>query len=162
MLKPLEEPVVAYRGMNNQGFLITSFDNMYNNIAKLKEGDVFILDDAYSFYGTDPVCLEKFGNNFRDIPDGAKVIRITANFPQGSIVSRGISTNAEYGLELVTPRAAKCKLVSKKANEYNGYDIVVDYTKGELPQKLKVPPELREVEAKMLKDGDLDYYLKKV
>ena len=162
MLKPLERPTVAYRGINNQGSLITNFDNMYGNLTKLKEGDIFILDDAYSFYGTEPACLEMFGNNFRSLRDGAKVIRITANFPQGSIVSRGISTNAEYGLELVTPRAAKCKLISKKANEYNGYDIVIDYTKGDLPPKLKVPPELKEVEAEMLTDGDLDCYLKKV
>lgn len=161
LLKPLEEPIVAYRGMNNQHRSVRALDNMCENIAKLKEGDIFVLDNGYSFYGTSSDCLKMFGNRSKGLSDGTKVIRITANFPQGSYVSRGISTNPEYGLELLTPRGANYKLVSKKPNQYNGYDIVVDYTQGEFPPKLKINQQLKEVEEHLLKRGDLDCYLKK-
>ncbi len=121
-LPPLEKDCIVYRGRIQQSSKSRNVD--FDIIENAKIGDRIIPDTGYSYCGIDKSLAENWGNTC--VID-RKTIMYTIRLPRGAKVSR----NLEHGGEVLMPRNAEYKVVSKTLNG-NHTDVTLEYI---LPQK---------------------------
>ncbi len=118
-LPPLEKDCIVYRGRNKSKWSISPKNSDFHIIKKSKTGDIIIPDKAYSYcaFNRDFAqnwCLQ---NQF-----GCETIMYTIRIPKGAKVSRSF----EHGGEIIMPRNAKYKIISKK-KKHNHTEVVLEY-----------------------------------
>lgn len=121
-LPQLEKDCIVYRGRVEGP--VNSFNADFDVIRKAKVGDRIIPDTGYSYCGIDKSLAETWGHGALK---GDKSIMYTIRLPKGAKVSR----NLEHGGEVLMPRGAEYKVISKKTNG-NHTDVTLEYI---LPQK---------------------------
>ncbi len=128
-LTPLEKDCIGYRIVGRSNI---AYKNMpFNVIEHAKIGDTVILDEgcAYAFQQENLISL----NNYNLKNPMLEIIRI----PKGARVSR----NMEHGGEILMPRGAEYKLISKETVSNGTIKVVLEYI---LP-KSKYPEDIREI-----------------
>ena len=123
-LTPLEKDVIGYRGRTEHPF-ITRFNEDISIVKKAKPGDVITPDEAYSYLGFDRGLADVWC--CRNNSDNLSTVMYTIRIPKGAKVSR----NLEHGGEIVMPRGAQYKVVSKEVKG-NHTEITLEYL---LPKK---------------------------
>lgn len=115
MLTPLEKDCIGYRivGRSNN----PSRNIPFNVIEKAQIGDTIILDEgcAYAFQQENLISL----NNYNLKNSMLEIIRI----PKGAQVSR----NMEHGGEILMPRGATYKLISREISTDGKIEVVLEY-----------------------------------
>lgn len=151
-LKPLEYPTTVYRGEVQGAFGYKSFERYFAKISNAKKGDIITPSNGYSFYGDSKSCLELFGksNSSENL-----AITYTTYLPKESMVSRGISTNAEYGIEYITPRGAKHRVLSVEKVSPNKLHLETELIIDDLPTEISIPEQFKYMEQKLLEKGEL-------
>ena len=124
-LPPLEKDCIVYRVRIQQSSKSRNVD--FDIIENAKIGDRIIPDTGYSYCGIDKSLAEYWGNTC--LID-RKTIMYTIRLPMGAKVSRNLE-HGEYGGEILMPRNAEYKVVSKTLNG-NHTDVTLEYI---LPQK---------------------------
>lgn len=145
-LPPLEKDCIVYRGRVEHP-VFKSSNKDFEIIEKAKVGDKIIPDTAYSYTAFDRYLAEHWG-----IPasESSKSIMYTIRLPQGAKVSR----NLEHGGEVVIPRGAEYKVVSKEVNG-NHTEITLEYI---LPEKDNVAEIEKIMEDNNIKFDDTSKY----
>ncbi len=129
-LTPLEKDCIGYRIVGRSN---TPYRNMpFNVIENAKIGDTVILDEgcAYAFQQESLISL----NNYNLKNPMLEIIRI----PKGARVSR----NMEHGGEILMPRGAAYKLISKGTTSNGKIKVVLEYI---LP-KSKYPEDIGQIQ----------------
>lgn len=123
-LIPTEKDIIGYRGRTTHP-IIPRFNEDFEIISKAKVGDIIVPDEAYSYLGIHRGLAENWccRNNRDNLPTIMYIVRI----PKGAKVSR----NLEHGGEIVMPRGAQYKVISKEV-QGNHTEITLEYI---LPQK---------------------------
>lgn len=128
-LTPLEKDCIGYRIVGRSD---TPFRNMpFNVIENAKIGDTVILDEgcAYAFQQESLISL----NNYNLKNPMLEIIRI----PKGARVSR----NMEHSGEILMPRRAEYRLISKETASNGKIKVVLEYI---LP-KSKYPEDIGQI-----------------
>lgn len=123
-LPPLEKDCIVYRGRFKPKWDFSSRNADFNIIKKAKTGDIIIPDRAYSYCAFNRSFAETWGKQNKL---GCETIMYTIRIPKGAKVSR----NLEHGGEIVMPRNAQYKVISKNKKN-NHTEIVLEY---QLPTK---------------------------
>lgn len=121
-LPQLEKDCIVYRGRVEQ--FAKSLNADFDVINNAKVGDKIIPDTGYSYCGIEKSLAEYWG---RSVLEEAKTIMYTIRLPKGAKVSR----NLEHGGEVLMPRGAEYKVISKEING-NHTDVTLEYI---LPKK---------------------------
>ena len=129
-LTPLEKDCIGYRILGRNSFN-PNRNNPFNIIENAKIGDTVILDEgcAYAFQQESLISLNNY--NFKN--PMLEIIRI----PKGARVSR----NMEHGGEILMPRGAAYKLISKETTSEGEIKVVLEYI---LP-KSKYPDDIGQI-----------------
>ncbi len=121
-LPPLEDDFVFYRGrFKNPEF--ERFNEDFNIIEAAKAGDIIVPDRAYSYGAFKKELAENWSNGLKE---GSMIMEI--HTPKGAKVSR----NSEHGGEVVFPRGAEYRLVSKEKDNKGVLNVFLEYI---LPEK---------------------------
>jgi len=116
-LAPLDRDIVCYRG-RGKNILASSFNRDFDVIEAAKAGDIIVPDRAYSYAAADKEVARNWAVNMMyeiRVPKGAKVSR-----------------NKEHGGEVIFPRGAKYRLISKEKDKFGILNVVLEYI---LPEK---------------------------
>ena len=129
-LSPLEKDCIVYRGRaENPIFKENNVD--FAIIDKAKIGDIIIPDTAYSYCAFKKSLANCWGGpgarafSSADEPPN-RIMMMTIRLPKGAKVSR----NLEHGGEIVMPRSAEYKVISKEIKN-NDIETTLEYI---LPQ----------------------------
>lgn len=136
-LSPLEKDCIVWRGRGEHP-ICKRFNEDFSIVDKAKVGDIIIPDKGYSYTG----FTKELASNW-SCPIEGKSIMYKIHLPKGARVSR----NLEHGGEVVIPRNAEYKVLSKTVNG-NHTDIELEYI---LPTKDNV----KEIE-ELMKKFNLD------
>lgn len=115
-LPPLEDDFVFYRGRGKNS-LIKRFNQDFDVIENAKEGDTIIPDKGYSYGAFKKELAENWSNSVNDN------MMLEIHVPKGAKVSR----NGEHGGEVVFPRGAEYKLISKEKDRFGTLNVVLEY-----------------------------------
>ena len=115
-LPPLEDDFVFYRGRSKHP-VIKRFNEDFHIIEAANIGDIVVPDKAYS-YGTFKKELAEHWSGGLD-----KNMMHEIHVPKGAKVSR----NMEHGGEVVFPRGAEYRLISKEKDEKGFLNVVLEY-----------------------------------
>ena len=125
-LPPLEKDCIVYRGRaENPVFKENNVD--FAIIDKAKVGDIIIPDTAYSYCAFKKSLANCWGGpgarafSSADEPPN-RIMMMTIRLPKGAKVSR----NLEHGGEIVMPRSAKYKVISKEIKN-NDIETTLEY-----------------------------------
>ncbi len=130
-VKPTESEIIGYRGRGKSFAEIFNVD--FEIIKKANVGDVIIPDTGYSYFAYNQELAEQFTG-------GAESIMYEVKIPAGSRVSR----NLEHGGEILMPRGAKYKLISKDKDFNNMTHVVLEYIPEEIPTEYVIKADLAE------------------
>ena len=114
-LPPLEKDCIVYRGR-----MLSSterFNRDFEIIKNAKAGDIIIPDTAYSYTAFSRETAYNWCGSH-----GSESIMYTIRLPKGAKVSR----NLEHGGEVLMPRGAEYKLISK-TKDGNHTEVVLEY-----------------------------------
>ncbi len=120
-LPPLEDNFTFYRGRTKHP-VIERFNEDFNIIEAAKEGEIIVPDRAYSYGAFNKSLAEHWSGGMGD------TMMIEIRTPKGAKVSR----NLEHGGEVVFPRGAEYRLLSKEKSNDNCLNVVLEYI---LPEK---------------------------
>ncbi len=121
-LPPLEDNFVFYRGRFLHP-IAESFNKDFKIIENAKPGDVVVPDKAYSYGAFKKDLAEHWTNSY---DKGGMMMEI--HVPKGAKISR----NMEHGGEVVFPRGAEYRLISKEKDNRGILNVVLEYI---LPEK---------------------------
>ena len=129
-LTPLEKDCIGYRIVGRSN--VPRRNQPFTVIENAKIGDTVILDEgcAYAFQQESLISL----NNYNLKNPMLEIIRI----PKGARVSR----NMEHGGEILMPRGAKYRLISKETAANGKIKVVLEYI---LP-KSKYPEDIGQIQ----------------
>ena len=116
-LPPLEDDFIFYRG-RAFNFMTDRFNQDFKVIDGAKAGDIIVPDKAYS-YGA---FKKELADNW------SRDMMMEIHVPKGAKVSR----NMEHGGEVVFPRGAEYRLISKEKDNKGVLQVVLEYI---LPEK---------------------------
>lgn len=116
-LPPLEKDCIVYRGRIEQYF--KSLNTDFDIISNAKIGDKIVPDTGYSYCAIDKSLAYNWGSTYLN---DLKTIMYTIRLPKGAKVSR----NLEHGGEVVMPRGAEYKVISKNVDG-NHTEITLEY-----------------------------------
>ena len=114
-LTPLEKDCVVYRGRTLSSS--ERFNRDFGIIKNAKNGDIIIPDTGYSYTGFTKNLAYNWSNSYN-----SETMMYTIRLPKGAKVSR----NLEHGGEILMPRGAEYKLISK-TQKGNHTDVVLEY-----------------------------------
>ena len=135
-LKPLEEPLVTYRGVCEDGFSKSSVRYL-EKLREVNVGDEFMLDEGYSYSALSKSEATNFVNN------GDKGILIEITYDTGT----PISITSEYGGEALAPRGMKYIVEKKQINEDgSGYLKIKNVLSTKSPEPIQKSQELLDFE----------------
>lgn len=120
-LPPLEKNCIVYRGRFEHP-IIKRFNKDFPIIDNARIGDIIIPDTGYSYTG----FTEELASHWSS-PCGGRTMMFKIKLPKGAKVSR----NLEHGGEVVMPRNAEYRLLSKTTNG-NHTEVELEYI---LPKK---------------------------
>ena len=120
-LPPLEKDCIVWRG-RAENPIIERFNEDFGIIDKAKIGDIIIPDTGYSY----TAFKRELAENWSSPIDGRSMM-YKIKLPKGAKVSR----NLEHGGEVVMPRNAEYRLLSK-TTQGNHTEVELEYI---LPQK---------------------------
>ena len=129
-LPPLEKDCIVYRGRaENPIFKENNVD--FEIIDKAKVGDIIIPDTAYSYCAFKKSLANYWGGpraRMCSVSDDSpnRIMMMTIRIPKGAKVSR----NLEHGGEIIMPRSAEYKVISKEIKN-NDIETTLEYI---LPQ----------------------------
>lgn len=115
-LTPLEKDCIVYRGRAKHP-IIERFNQDFEIIKNAKSGDIIIPDTAYSYTGFKRELASNWSSSC-----GGETMMYTIRLPKGAKVSR----NLEHGGEVLMPRGAEYKLISK-TKQGNHTEVVLEY-----------------------------------
>ena len=124
-LTPLEKDCIVYRGRRFEGFKTHDID--FSIIENAKVGDKIIPDTGYSYCG----IMKELGERWASTGATNKSILYTIRLPKGAKVSRSYGTSAAQGGEVLMPRNAEYRVVSKTVKG-NHTEVTLEYI---LPKK---------------------------
>lgn len=116
-LPPLEDNFTFYRGRSIHP-IIERFNRDFDIIDAAKAGDVIVPDKAYSYGAFKKELAEHWAGD----------MMMEIHVPKGAKVSR----NMEHGGEVVFPRGAEYRLISKEKDNNGILNVVLEYI---LPEK---------------------------
>lgn len=127
-LPPLEKDCIVYRGRaENPISLCKEFNKDFEIIDKAKVGDIIVPDTAYSYCAFKKSLANCWGGTgarcFAAPGESNRIMMMTIRLPKGAKVSR----NLEHGGEVVMPRGAQYRIVSKNIKENGDIDILLEY-----------------------------------
>lgn len=111
-LPPLEDDFVFWRG-RALNFGIERFNKDFRAIEAAKVGDIIVPDKAYSYGAFKKELADNWGCD----------MMMEIHVPKGAKVSR----NMEHGGEVVFPRGAEYRLISKEKDEKGFLNVVLEY-----------------------------------
>ena len=120
-LPPLEKEFTVWRG-RSENPIIRRWNRDFEIIDKAKVGDIIIPDVGYSYTGFKRELAENWAN-----PISGRSIMYKIKLPKGARVSR----NLEHGGEVVMPRNAQYRLITKTTYG-NRTEVELEYI---LPEK---------------------------
>lgn len=120
-LPPLEKECIVWRGRFEHP-VIERLNQDFKIIDNAKIGDVIIPDTGYSYTGFTKELASHWSNSC-----GGRTMMFKIKLPKGAKVSR----NLEHGGEVVMPRNAEYRLLSKSTNG-NHTEVELEYI---LPKK---------------------------
>lgn len=115
-LPPLEDDFVFYRGRGRHG-IVKRFDKDFDIIEAAKAGDTIVPDKGYSYGAFKKELAECWARSVNDN------MMMEIHVPKGAKVSR----NLEHGGEVVFPRGAQYKLISKEKDKNGILNVVLEY-----------------------------------
>lgn len=125
-LKPLEKRCVGYRG-RTENPLFKSANKDFDIVDKAKVGDVIVPDKGYSYAAFDRSLADNWGGPGAVMTDRhgkpTRQIMYTMYYPEGAKVS----CNLEHGGEIVAPRGAAYKVLSKETDKQGNIEIAMEY-----------------------------------
>ena len=116
-LPPLEKDIIVYRGRTES--FVKRFNRDFKIIENAKIGDIVTPDTAYSYTALNRDLAERFTSTYEDIKSMIYEIKI----PKGAKVSR----NMEHGGEVLMPRGAKYRLLSKEIDSRGVLIVKMEY-----------------------------------
>lgn len=132
-LPALEKDCLVYRGRMEHP-IISEWNKDFDIIDKAKIGDTFIPDTAYSYAATKSEIAKLWAKPSKEYKTMLYEIRL----PKGAKVSR----NLEHEGEIIMPRGAEYKFISKNVDSSGRRYVVLEYI---LPDKEKFD-EIKKIE----------------
>lgn len=129
-LSPLEKDCIVYRGRVEQPQFGRANDD-FKIVENAQIGEIIVPDLGYSYTGFNSGACDVWG---RTSSKSLKTMAYEIRLPKGAKVSRNLEHKGEHGGEVVMPRGAEYRLISKKTNG-NHTDVVLEYI---LPTKNNV------------------------
>ena len=118
-LKPTESDCIVYRGTSKTN---TSISPVLEIIEKANIGDRIVTNPyGYSYTAFHRSLAESFAQN--GLPKEKRGILSEIRIPKGAKVSR----NLEHGGEIIMPRGAEYKLISKGTDPHGFFNVVLEY-----------------------------------
>ena len=151
-LPPLEKNIVVWRG-RSENPVIERLNDDFRIIDNAKVGDIIVPDVAYSYAAFERRLASNWSSSF-----GERTMMLEIRLPQGAKVSR----NLEHGGEVVIPRNAEYRLLSKTIKD-NHIEVELEYILPkndnvaeieELMQRHNLEPEKTEVKSEETKISD--------
>ena len=127
-LLPLEKDCIVYRGRAENPLPCgKKFNVDFGIIDKAKVGDIIVPDTAYSYCAFKKSLANCWGGtgarSFAHPGESNRIMMMTIRLPKGAKVSR----NLEHGGEVVMPRGAEYRLISKDVKENGDIDVLLEY-----------------------------------
>lgn len=120
-LPPLEDDFTFYRGRAEDP-VIKRFNEDFDIINAANAGDIIVPDRAYSYGAFKKDLAQHWSNGF------GRNMMFEIRTPKGAKVSR----NLEHGGEVIFPRGAEYRLISKEKDSRGILNVVLEYI---LPEK---------------------------
>lgn len=125
-LKPLDKRCIGYRG-RTENPIMKSANEDFAIVDKAKVGDVIVPDKGYSYAAFDRSLADNWGGPGAVMTDRhgkpTRQIMYTMYYPEGAKVS----CNLEHGGEIVAPRGAAYKVISKETDKQGNIEIAMEY-----------------------------------
>ena len=127
-LRPLEKDCIVYRGRaENPSPFGKDLNTDFEIINKAKVGDVIVPDTAYSYCAFKKSLANCWGGtgarSYANPGESNRIMMMTIRLPKGATVSR----NLEHGGEVIMPRSAEYRLISKDIKENGDMDVLLEY-----------------------------------
>jgi len=128
-LIPTEKDIICYRGRSENPLPSCQAQNVdFDIIGKAKVGDVIVPDTAYSYAAFHKSLANNWGGigarcSYIEPGESNRLMMMTLRIPKGARVSR----NLEHGGEIVMPRGAEYRVISKETKENGDIDVVLEY-----------------------------------
>ncbi len=121
-LPPLEKDCIVYRGRVEQPQLGRANDD-FKIVQNAQIDEIIVPDLGYSYTGFNSGACDAWG---RTSSKTLKTMAYEIRLPKGAKVSRNLEHRIQHGGEVVMPRGAEYRLISKKTNG-NHTDVVLEY-----------------------------------
>ena len=121
-LPETEKEYIVYRGHAESSALMQEANEDFAIVEKAQKGDIIIPDKGYSYTAFHRDLAEHFGGN--KVKDNGRAIIYTIHIPKGAKVSRMM---ANHDGEVVMPRGAEYKVLSKKVHDSGYTEIELEY-----------------------------------
>lgn len=132
-LPSLKKDCIVYRGRMEHP-IISEWNKDFEIIDKAKIGDTIIPDTAYSYAATKPEIAKIWAKPSKEY----KTMMYEIRLPKGAKVSR----NLEHEGEVIMPRGAEYKFISKNVDSDGRTNVILEYI---LPNKEKFD-EIKKIE----------------
>ncbi len=139
-LTGLKEPLTVYRGVQEN--VNKSSKSFFDKLFKANEGEEIIPDCGYTFTSLDKNIFRVYGTHAHHHSKAVhgRTAALKIRIPQNAKVS----LTDDYNGEILLPRNAKFKIISKKINKNKSLEMELEYIVRKQGIKVsEIPPKLK-------------------